>query len=93
MRAIAKNGAEAWISRREMLSAGVAAWVIGAALAVAAGWYVSHPATRVNAIENNADTTTEPTEDTAGAPQPVVLPPDVLVAPRPSAGVTAMQPQ
>jgi hypothetical protein len=94
MRAIAKNGAEAWVSRREMLGAGIAAWAIGAVLALAAGWYASHPTARVHAVENNAETTTEPaTEDTAGAPQPVVMPPDVVVAPRPSAGVTEMQPR
>jgi hypothetical protein len=97
MRAIAKNGVEAWVSRREMLGTGIAAWAIGAVLALAAGLYASHasyPSAHVHAVENNAETTAEPaSEDTAGASQPVVMPPDTVIAPRPSAGVTEMQPQ
>jgi hypothetical protein len=84
MRAAMQTGIEAWVPRRAMMVTGVTAWAGGLVLAVAAGWYTLHVRTATNAAEE----ATPAWAETADSRETVVLPADVIVAPRPQVGVT-----
>jgi hypothetical protein len=86
MQAATQTGIELWVSRRALMATALAAWTGGVLLAGAAGWYTLHH-------RGAPDATVETTAtDAIESPATVVLPAEVVIAPRPhDNGVTQMQ--
>jgi hypothetical protein len=89
MQAATQTGIELWVSRRALMATAFAAWTGGVLLAGAAGWYtLHHRAVSDATVETAAPDSTDAIE----SPATVVLPAEVVVAPRPhDDGVTQMQ--
>jgi hypothetical protein len=71
-----------------MLAAGIAAWTGAVVLAGAAGLYTLHHHRAPTVVVETAATAPADEVEPTGA---VVLPEDVVLAPRPKGGVTQMQ--
>jgi hypothetical protein len=81
MQAATQTGIELWVSRRVLMATAFAAWTGGVLLAGAAGWYTVHH--RGAAPDATVETTASDSTDAVESPATVVLPPDLVVAPRP----------
>jgi multidrug efflux pump subunit AcrA (membrane-fusion protein) len=90
MQAATKTGIELWVSRRALMATALAAWTGGIVLAGAAGWYTVHH--HRAAPDATVETTASDSTDAIESPATLVLPAEVVVAPRPhDNGVTQMQ--
>ena len=86
MQAATQTGIEFWVSRRALMATALAAWTCGVLLAGAAGWYTVHHRA---ASDVTVETTAPDSTDAVESPATVVLPPDLVVAPRPHDNVAA----